>query len=105
MLATSPRRPTRPAYHQLGTTTPDGLRSVPVAKIIQLRKDHRAEFNAFTQTVDQAAADLREQVGGIEDRAAFEHHLRLTFDESIAVPLEGLRKAMSGLNLKTSTAR
>ncbi|MEU9155709.1 DUF6236 family protein [Streptomyces sp. NPDC048417] len=80
---------------------PDGLRSVPVAKIIQLRKDHRAEFNAFTQAVDKAATDLREHVAGIEDRAAFEHYLRLKFDESIALPLEELRKAMSGLNLKT----
>ncbi|WP_369392790.1 DUF6236 family protein [Streptomyces sp. CG1] len=80
---------------------PDGLRSVPVTKIIQLRRDHRAEFNAFTQAVDKAAADLREHVAGIEDRAAFEHHLRMTFDESIALPLEELRKAMGGLNLKT----
>ncbi|KOV68284.1 hypothetical protein ADL00_14085 [Streptomyces sp. AS58] len=80
---------------------PDGLRSVPVAKIIQLRNGYRAEFSAFTQAVDKAAADLREQVGGIEDREAFEHHLRMTFDESIAQPLEDLRKAMSGLNLKT----
>ncbi|MFF4785746.1 DUF6236 family protein [Streptomyces griseorubiginosus] len=80
---------------------PDGLRSVPVAKIIQLRNDYKAEFSAFRQAVDKAAADLREQVGGIEDRAAFEHHLRMTFDESIAQPLEDLRKAMSGLNLKT----
>lgn len=80
---------------------PDGLRSVPVAKIIQLRNDHRAEFNAFTQAVDKAAADLREQVAGIEDRVAFEQYLRLKFDESIALPLEDLRKAMSGLNLKT----
>ncbi|MEU6341855.1 DUF6236 family protein [Streptomyces sp. NPDC046977] len=80
---------------------PDGLRSVPVAKIIQLRNDYKAEFRAFRQAVDKAAADLREQVGGIEDRAAFEHHLRMTFDESIAQPLEDLRKAMSGLNLKT----
>ncbi|MFD4944648.1 DUF6236 family protein [Streptomyces sp. NPDC058409] len=80
---------------------PDGLRSVPVAKIIQLRKDHQAEFNAFTQAVDKAAADLREHVVGIEDRAALEQYLRLQFDESIALPLEDLRKAMSGLNLKT----
>ncbi|MFJ3999251.1 DUF6236 family protein [Streptomyces parvus] len=80
---------------------PDGLRSVPVAKIIRLRNDHRAEFSAFRQAVDKAAADLREQVGGIGDRAAFEHHLRMTLDESIAQPLEDLRKAMSGLNLKT----
>ncbi|MFD4553556.1 DUF6236 family protein [Streptomyces sp. NPDC058469] len=80
---------------------PDGLRSVPVSKIIQLRTDHCAEFNAFTQAVDNAAADLREHVAGIEDRAAFEHHLRLQFDESIAVPLEELRKAMNGLHLKT----
>ncbi|WP_133910649.1 DUF6236 family protein [Streptomyces sp. NBC_00582] len=80
---------------------PDGLRSVPVAKIIQLRNDYKAEFSAFRRAVDKAAADLREQVGGIEDRAAFEHHLRMTFDESIAQPLEDLRKAMSGLNLKT----
>ncbi|MFD7134908.1 DUF6236 family protein [Streptomyces sp. NPDC059894] len=80
---------------------PDGLRSVPVAKIIQLRNDYKAEFSAFRQAVDKAAADLREQVGGIEDRAAFEHHLRMTFAESIAQPLEDLRKAMSGLNLKT----
>ncbi|ANZ14871.1 DUF6236 family protein [Streptomyces noursei] len=80
---------------------PDDLRSVPVAKIIQLRRDHRAEFHAFTQAVDKAAADLREQVDGIEDRAAFEQHLRLKFDESIALPLENLRKAMSGLGLKT----
>jgi len=64
---------------------PDGLRSVPVAKIIQLRKEHRAEFNAFTQAVDKAAADLREDVAGIEDRAAFEHYLRMKFDESIAL--------------------
>ncbi|MFG2094652.1 DUF6236 family protein [Streptomyces sp. NPDC048612] len=80
---------------------PDGLRSVPVAKIIQLRKDHRAEFNAFTQAVDEAAAALREEVAGIEDRAAFEHHLRMKFDDSIAAHLEELRKAMSSLNLKT----
>ncbi|GHD48725.1 DUF6236 family protein [Streptomyces mirabilis] len=80
---------------------PDSLRSVPVEKIIKLRKDYRAEFNAFTQAVDKAAADLREHVAGIEDRAAFEQYLRLKFDESIALPLEELRKAMSGLNLKT----
>ncbi|MFD9403081.1 DUF6236 family protein [Streptomyces sp. NPDC060011] len=80
---------------------PDGLRSVPVAKIIQLRNDHRAEFLAFTAAVDKAAADLRGQVASIEDRAAFEHHLRMQFDDSIAVPLEELRKAMSDLKLKT----
>lgn len=80
---------------------PDGLRRVPVAKIIQLRKDHRAEFLAFTEAVEKAAEDLRGQVVGIEDRAAFEHHLRMTFDTSVAVPLEELRKAMGSLKLKT----
>ncbi|MEU1476155.1 DUF6236 family protein [Streptomyces sp. NPDC005760] len=80
---------------------PDGLRSVPVAKIIQLRNDYRAEFGAFTHAVDKAAADLREHIAGIEDRSAFEVYLRQQFDASIALPLEDLRKAMSGLNLKT----
>lgn len=80
---------------------PDGLRRVPVAKIIRLRQDYRAEFLAFTEAVDDAAEDLRGQVTGIEDRAALEHHLRLKFDQSIAVPLEELRKAMGSLKMMT----
>lgn len=80
---------------------PDGLRRVPVAKIIRLRQDYRAEFLAFAEAVDDAAEDLRGQVTGIEDRAALEHHLRLKFDQSIAVPLEELRKAMGSLKMTT----
>ncbi|MCX5426850.1 DUF6236 family protein [Streptomyces sp. NBC_00257] len=106
MLGELPRPAVSDETTQLGLMAvqcvlPDGLRSVPVAKIIRLRKDHQAEFNAFTQAVDKAAADLREHVAGIEDRAALERYLRLQFDESIALPLEDLRKAMSGLNIKT----
>lgn len=106
MLGEPPRPASSDETTRLGLVAvqcvlPDGLRSVPVAKIIRLRNDHRAEFSAFRQAVDKAAADLREQVGGIGDRAAFEHHLRMTLDESIAQPLEDLCKAMSGLNLKT----
>ncbi|WP_157537394.1 DUF6236 family protein [Kitasatospora azatica] len=80
---------------------PDGLRTVPVEKIIRLRRDYHAEFNAFTAAAERAAEDLREQTAGIEDRHAFEQYLRLKFEESLALPLEDLRKAMSGLNLRT----
>lgn len=80
---------------------PGNLRAVPIDKIIKLRRDYAAEFTAFAEGVQKTAAELREVTANVTDRAAYERYLQATFDENIAKPLNDLRDAMTGLNLKT----
>ncbi|WP_328769396.1 DUF6236 family protein [Streptomyces sp. NBC_00286] len=81
---------------------PDNLDAVPVEKIIQLRKRHRAEFEAFANAVNTAAADFRDSFGAIEDRDARQKYLSLKVAETFETPLEELRKAMRGLKMNTA---
>lgn len=81
---------------------PDNLDAVPVEKIIQLRKRHRAEFEAFANAVSNAAAEFRDSFGAIEDPDARQKYLSLKVAETFETPLEELRKAMRGLKVNTA---
>ncbi|MGW2540967.1 DUF6236 family protein [Kitasatospora sp. NPDC001574] len=83
---------------------PSGLRNVPIQKIIELRRRHGAEFTAFADAIDRTVRDLSEAAAAVTDRSAFEQHLQLAFDTNLAQPLDKLRGAMTGLDLKVLTS-
>ncbi|MDP9612846.1 DUF6236 family protein [Streptomyces demainii] len=81
---------------------PQNIDAVPVKKIVELRRRHKAEFDRFTQAVDSAAADFRDALGDVEDPEALRQHLSLKVSGSIEIPLELLRRAMRGLKVNTT---
>ncbi len=80
---------------------PDDIANVPVQKIIDLRKRHAAEFDAYISAVNAAAAGFREALGTIEDANAREEYLRQTVAASFDTPLKTLRKAVKGLKMNS----
>lgn len=80
---------------------PEFLSEVRVEKIIKLRQDYRAEFDAFTSAVTETVADLRSELVDVSLPAAREALLHREIGKRFETPLEDLRKAMRGLYLGT----
>ncbi|WP_405720601.1 DUF6236 family protein [Streptomyces sp. NBC_01537] len=80
---------------------PEFLSEVRVEKIIKLRQDYKAEFDAFTSAVTETVADLRSELVGVSLPASREAFLRKEVGKRFETPLEDLRKAMRGLYLGT----
>ncbi|MEV0192345.1 DUF6236 family protein [Kitasatospora purpeofusca] len=80
---------------------PADLRHVPADKIVRLRTQYGDEFAAFSAAVEAATADVVGATQQVTDRAAFALHLQGAFDHHLALPLDRLRKAITGLKLDT----
>lgn len=104
-------RPSSPAADLVGhlgtlaiaAALPSGLADVPVEKIVKLRKNYVGEFNAFTDAVATATADLEEHLAGIEDARALREYMRLLLARTVEEPLHDLRRAIRGLRLRSTS--
>jgi len=85
------------------TVIPQGVASVPVKKIIELRQAHRGELNAFQRSLDGFRRET-DDLGGIDNPAALTEHLRVHYDKTIAPSIKEVRKAFRLMNLGTATS-
>ncbi|GAB2814889.1 DUF6236 family protein [Streptomyces daliensis] len=97
-----PGRATAMAMLAVEIVVPADIARVPVEKIVKLRTDHRAEFDAFTAAVSGLAAELHEDLATVVDPESRELRLRLAIRNRLTTPLDELRKAMRGLRFSTA---
>lgn len=81
---------------------PANLAEVPVQKIIELRRRHRTEFEAFSSAVNEAAASLQTELADVTVPEALDRYVQLEVERRFALPLEDLRRAMRGLGVETA---
>ncbi|WP_406305067.1 DUF6236 family protein [Streptomyces sp. NBC_00885] len=81
---------------------PRNLEDIPISKIVELRRKHATEFEAFEHAISEAADDLGQASRGVCDQkvlqAYVESEIRHRFDQ----PLKNLQGAMRGLKLGTA---
>ena len=75
---------------------------MPVAKIIDIRERYSAEFFAFGQAVDEAAASIAEP-SEIRDESMLEDYLRQVVTVRFAQPVSDLHKMMRRLTGDAAT--
>lgn len=80
---------------------PARLATVPVEKIVALRKKYEPEFFAYLDAVARTAADLSEELAGIRSPQALEMYVRQAVRKDFEAELEKLRRAMNGIGLQT----
>ncbi|MFJ8763165.1 DUF6236 family protein [Streptomyces cyaneofuscatus] len=82
--------------------TPADLATVPVEKIIQLRRRYTAEFDHFSAEVSSTVAALQEELADITVSEARDLYVRMEVEQRFARPLDELRRAMTGLGVDTA---
>lgn len=90
------------AYLALDLVVPRGLSSVPVEKIVELRRRYGNEFIAFGAQVGQVAAELG-SLTEIRDTAMLTRYLESVVADRFAQPLADLRKQMKALAMDAAT--
>jgi hypothetical protein len=80
----------------LGLVVPADLDTMPVEQIIDIRERYSAEFFAFGQAVDEAAAAIAE-LPAIRDQSMLEDYLHQVVTVRFAQPLEDLHKKIRQL--------
>ncbi|MFI7322425.1 DUF6236 family protein [Streptomyces venezuelae] len=83
------------------TVLPENIAQIPVQKIVELRKNHESEFNAFMAAAALAAADVQEELVGIESHKILASYLDHVRQEHFQKPLEDLKAAMKSLKIDT----
>lgn len=91
------------AFMTLELVVPADVDSVPISKIVQVRRRYADEFLAFGQAIEQAAKDLAE-LADIRDAAILERYLRDEVEQRFLQPAEQLRKQLRSLRLDAATA-
>ena len=86
----------------LELVVPADLDRVPVSRIIEIRERYKAEFFAFGQAVDQAAASLAE-MSSIRDQSMLEDYLNQVVMVQFAQPLDDMRMMMRRLTGDAAT--
>ncbi|MFE0174891.1 DUF6236 family protein [Streptomyces sp. NPDC059002] len=81
---------------------PDNIAQVPVQKLVELRKRHETEFNAFMGAVALAAEDVQGELAGIESHKILASYLDHVRQERFQKPLDDLKAAMKGLKIDTA---
>ncbi|MFE9914713.1 DUF6236 family protein [Micromonospora sp. NPDC005553] len=80
----------------LDLVVPANLDTVPIQKIIDIRERYGAEFLAFGQAVDEAAAAMA-ILSDIRDQAVLDDYLHDVVAARFALPLDDLRRKMKAL--------
>lgn len=81
---------------------PAQLDSLPVSKIIEIRRRYESEFLAFSREVSQAAADLSE-LTNVRDEAVLDLYVRDVVLSRFVKPMQELRAVLKGLKLDSAT--
>ncbi|MET7509881.1 DUF6236 family protein [Streptomyces albidoflavus] len=90
------------AYLALDLVVPKDLSSVPVEKIVELRRRYGNEFIAFGAQVGQVAAEFG-PLTEIRDTAMLTRYLESVVADWFAQPLADMRKQMKALGLDAAT--
>ncbi|MFC9407306.1 DUF6236 family protein [[Kitasatospora] papulosa] len=90
------------AYLALDLVVPRDLSSVPVEKVVELRRRYGNEFIAFGAQVGQVAAELG-SLTEIRDTAMLTRYLKGAVADRFAQPLADLRKQIKVLGLDAAT--
>lgn len=84
----------------LQSVLPQNIASVPVEKIIRLRKQHRIELTAFQAHIHEFVAKLG-TIQQIDDPRAIKAHLEVAYEKEIKPQLDDLKKCMKSLAIET----
>lgn len=86
----------------LDLVIPAKIGSVPIDKIIEVRRRYESEFLSFGAEVDKTAGELAE-LSDIRDLAILNDYVREVVAERFARPLEEISKQIRSLKLDTAT--
>ncbi|MFC7265854.1 DUF6236 family protein [Streptomyces lutosisoli] len=81
---------------------PEDLTDVPVRKIVELRRRHRSEFEAFSAAITETVAILRAELADVTLPEARDRYVQMEVERRFALPLKDLRGAMKGLGVETA---
>lgn len=84
----------------LQSVLPQNIASIPVEKIIQLRKQHPTELTAFQTHIHEFVANL-DTIQQIDDPRAIKAHLEVAYEREIKPQLDDLKKCMKSLAIET----
>lgn len=86
----------------LNLVIPDHLDGIPASKIVEIRRRYGAQFRAFGQAIDQAAADLTD-LASVRDRATLDRYLKDEIAGRFAEPMNELARQLRGLRVDAAT--
>lgn len=81
---------------------PRDIASVPVEKIIQLRRKHGTELTAFQARIHELVTQL-DTIQQIDDPRALNAHLEVAYERELKPQLEDLKHCMNSLAIETVT--
>ena len=82
---------------------PDSIGSIPVERIIDIRRESELAFQKFRSRIAEMRTMLAAELDGIEDLETAEAVVRDVRDRTIGVDLEILRQTLRAQNLVTTT--
>lgn len=82
---------------------PDDAYEVPAKKVVEIRKRYHAEFLAFLDEIEAAAADLSAALADIADESVLEAYVKSEVENRFVKPAEDLEKALRGLKIATAS--
>lgn len=86
----------------LESVIPRDIKSVPVEKIISVRKKYPKALAAFQEHVHSLVADLR-QLQEVKDAPALKAHLEAEYEKKVKPELDELRKQLKSLQIDAVT--
>lgn len=86
----------------LESVIPRNIKSVPVEKIISLRKNHPAALAAFQVYLNGLVAEMR-QLQEVKDASALKAHLEVEYEKKLKPELDELRKQLKSLQIDAVT--
>ncbi|MCC3762243.1 DUF6236 family protein [Glycomyces sp. TRM65418] len=86
----------------LRIAVPADPESVPVEKIVKIRRRYGAELAAYHELIAELAAELSTELEGIRGPGVLEAYLAEEVSRKVEQPLADLRRAMRGLGVDTA---
>ncbi|MEZ0111622.1 hypothetical protein ABH920_005640 [Catenulispora sp. EB89] len=82
---------------------PDNAHEVPAKKVVEIRERYHAEFLAFLDEIEAAAADLSAALADIAEASVLEAYVKSEVENRFVKRAEDLEKALRGLNIATAS--
>ncbi|MFM9707864.1 DUF6236 family protein [Streptomyces galilaeus] len=81
---------------------PTNLEDIPISKIVELRRRHATEFDAFAHVISEVADDLERALRDVRDHTVLQAYAESEVQHRFDQPLRDLQGAMRGLKLGTA---